>query len=410
MDAKQKVRRLVNGEEVTKLVQDLVKIPSHWAQELREKPIAEYLCDFFRQNEIDAYLQQVLPGRPNVVATIKGMGEGRSLMLNGHIDTVPPFGMEDPFSGTIRDGKLYGRGSSDMKSGVGTMAYAMALIKRSGIQLKGDLVYVGVIDEDAAADAGTHYLLEHGPLTDLAIVGEPTSLQPVVAHKGCDYFTVSFQGKSVHSSVPWNGASAIYAAAEFINRVETEMIPLWNEMTHPFLSAPTINCGLVQGCAKANMPFLMGKAPTFAGIIPDECKVYIDVRWLPSQSIPGIQAEFYARAEAVASKRENIHATVEYIDMPRPAMEISPDNPLVEAILKNSRDVLDRDYPIKGETYWGDSGLLYGYGKIPSIMYGPGDIGCAHADVEWVVVDELPKAALIYALTAIDVCGVQEDE
>lgn len=409
MSIKDRVRELVDAEEVTKLVQDLVRIPSHWAQDLREKPIAEYLCKFFQENGIESYLQEVLPGRPNVVATIKGHGGGRSLMLNGHIDTVPPFGMEDPFGASIRDGKLYGRGAADMKSGVGTMAYAMAILKRAGIRLKGDLVYVGVIDEDAAADAGTHYILEHGPLTDLAIVGEPTSLQPVVAHKGCDYFTVTFNGKSVHSSVPWNGANANFAAAEFMNLVEREMIPLWNGLTHPFLSAPTINCGLVQGCAKANLPFLLGKTPTFSGIIPDECKVYIDVRWLPSQSIPEIQEEFNVLAQRVASAREGITASVEFIDLPRPAMEISPDNPLVKAIQHNSRNVLGKEYPIKGETYWGDSGLLYGYGKVPSIMYGPGDIGCAHADVEWVNVDELPKASLIYALTALDVCGCEEE-
>ena len=112
----------------------------------------------------------------------------------------------------------------------------------------------------------------------------------------------------------------------------------------------------------------------------------------------------------MAGSRKGITATVEFIDMYRPAMEISPDNILVKSIQSNSRQVLCREYPVKGETYWGDSGLLYTLAGIPSVMYGPGDIGCAHSDVEWVKVDELPKAALIYPLTAMDVCQVAQEE
>ena len=213
---------------------------------------------------------------------------------------------------------------------------------------------------------------------------------------------------AVDSSVPWNGANANYAASEFIQRVEKEMIPRWSAKKHPFCSPPTINVGLIQGAAKANMPYLLGESPTFAGIIPDICKVHIDVRWIPTQTIKEIEDEFRVLAEEVAKQREGITSTVEFIDMYRPAMEIDPDNILVKSIQKNSREVLKKEYPIKGETYWGDSGLLCTLAGIPSIMYGPGDIGCAHSDVEWVEMDELSKAALIYALTAIDVCGVEE--
>ena len=410
MKAKDKVKALVNEEEAVSLLRDLVRIPSHWAQEKREKPISDFLYHYFQEEGIDTYQQEVFPGRPNVVAVLHGSGNGKSLMFNGHIDTVPPFGMDAPFEARVENGRIYGRGAADMKSGVASMAYAMKLLHKANIKLKGDLVYVGVIDEDAAGSAGTRYVVKNGPITDLAIVGEPTSLQPVVAHKGCDYFVVTFLGKSVHSSVPWNGASANYAAAEFIRKVETEMTPEWSKKTHPFCSPPTINVGLVQGAAQANKPFLLGQSPTFAGIIPDVCKVYIDVRWIPSQNIKEIEEEFRTLANQVVEKRQGISAKVEFIDMYRPAMEISPDNILVRSIQKNSKEVLHREYPVKGETYWGDSGLLYTLGGIPSIMYGPGDIGCAHSDIEWVEMDELAKAAIIYALTAIDVCGVEDEE
>ena len=180
MDAKERVKALVKDEEAIELVRKIVQIPSHWAQEKREKPISDYLLDYFMKAGIDAYQQEVYPGRPNVVAVLHGTGEGKSLMFNGHIDTVPPFGMEDPFGAVIKDGKMYGRGTADMKSGVATMAYAMKLLKDADVKLKGNLVYAGVIDEDAAGSEGTRYIVRNGPLTDLAIVGEPTSLQPVV--------------------------------------------------------------------------------------------------------------------------------------------------------------------------------------------------------------------------------------
>ena len=149
MDIKEKVKGLVKEEEVIQLLRDIVKIPSHLGQELREKPISDFTsqCNFSRKQEIETYQQEVFPGRPNVVAVIRGIGAGTSLMFNGHIDTVPPFGMEAPFSAEVREGRIYGRGTSDMKSGVASMAYAMKLLKESGVRLKGDVVYVGVIDE-----------------------------------------------------------------------------------------------------------------------------------------------------------------------------------------------------------------------------------------------------------------------
>jgi len=403
---KNKIAELVNQNEVIEIVKDLIRIPSHWAQEKREKPIAEYLLRLFEREGVETYLQEVYENRPNIVAILRGTGNGKSLMFNGHIDTVPPFGMEDPFSGVIKDGKLYGRGAADMKSGIGTMAYALILLKRANIKLKGDLVFVGVIDEDAAGSAGTRYIIEHGPLTDYAIVGEPTSLQPVTAHKGIDYFEVTFIGKSVHSSVPENGVNANLAAAEFISRIEEELMPVYSKKIHPLCGAPTINVTLIQGSAKANMPFLLGKSPTFAGIIPDICKVYIDIRWTPYQSVEELENDIKKLALKVQKNRSGIKADVNYIPLPRPAMEIAADNPLVQSIQSNSQCVLGSKFPIKGESYWGDSGLLYGLAKIPTIMYGPGDIGCAHSDVEWVDISELDAAALIYALTAIDICGV----
>jgi acetylornithine deacetylase/succinyl-diaminopimelate desuccinylase family protein len=401
-------KEAINEDEVLQIVRKLVKTESHWAYEEREKPIANVLKHLFEDEGIDVYLQEVIDGRPNVIATLHGSGGGNSLMFNGHIDTVPPFGMDAPFEAEVKDGKLFGRGSADMKSGVGTMAYALIILHRLGIKLKGDLVFAGVIDEDAAGSAGTRYIVDYGPKTDYAIVGEPTLLHPVTAHKGCDYFEVTFGGKSVHSSVPENGVNAVVAAADFITKVEKILIPEYKNIRHPLVGSPTINVGLVQGSALGNVPFLLGESPTFAGTIPDLCKVYIDVRWTPNQTIEGVTDDIRRIAELVMVDRPDVSIKVDYIPMSRPAMEIDADHKLVETMKGHISSVLGKEQSIRGETYWGDSGLLYGLAGIPTLMFGPGDIGCAHSDNEFIDISQLIPAVLTYLLTAIDVCGVEE--
>lgn len=401
-------KEAVKEDEVLQIVQKLVKTESHWAFNEREKPIANVLKTLFAEEGIDVYLQDVVDGRQNVIATLKGSGNGKSLMFNGHIDTVPPFGMDSPFEAEVKDGKLYGRGSADMKSGVGTMAYAMIILHRLGIKLKGDLVFAGVIDEDAAGSAGTRHLVDYGPKTDYAIVGEPTLLHPVTAHKGHDYFEVVLGGKSVHSSVPENGINAILAAADFITKIEKILIPEYKNIHHPLAGPPTINVGLVQGSALGNVPFLLGESPTFAGTVPDLCKVYMDVRWTPNQTIDGVTDDIQRIAELVKAERPDVRIKVNYIPMPRPALEIDANHELVQILKGHVSSVLGKEQSVKGETFWGDSGLLYGLAGIPTLMFGPGDIGCAHSDHEFIDISQLVPAVLTYLHTVIDICGVED--
>lgn len=404
-----KVGKAIKQEEVLQIIRDLVKIPSHWAQEKREIPIANHLKSLFESEGIDVYLQKVVDGRSNVIATLKGTGEGPSLMFNGHIDTVPPFGMDRPFDAIVQGNKLYGRGSVDMKSGVGTMAYALIILKRLGVKLKGDVIFAGVIDEDAAGSAGSRYIVEHGPLTDYAIVTEPTKFEPVTAHKGMDDFEIIFKGKSVHSSVPEKGINAIYAAADFVNKIEKNLIPRYNEIKHPLVGSPTINVGLIQGSAQANKPFLMGESETFSGIVPDVCHVYLDVRWTPNQTIEQVKRDIENIAQEVAHIRPKVDIKIKYIPRPRPAMEINPNNELVTVVQNNIKKVTGNLPSVKGETFWADSGLLYGLANIPTLMFGPGDIGVAHTDHEFIEIDSLAAATEVYVRSAIDICGIEKN-
>ncbi|MFB4168271.1 M20 family metallopeptidase [Virgibacillus sp. JSM 102003] len=403
-DLKSKVSEAVNPEEILQLVKKLISIPSHTSLKERETVIAGYLLNLFKSEGIDCYLQEVKDGRSNVIARLKGEGDGTSLMFNGHIDTVPPFGMSNPFSPTVKSGKLYGRGSADMESGVGTMAYALITLKRLGIKLNGDLVFAGVIDEESSESAGTHYIVNHGPKTDVAIVGEPTKLHATAAHKGCDYFEITFKGWSNHSSVPQNGTSAVLAAVEFVKKIEEVLDPKYAELDHPLVGSPTINIGAIQGSSIDNFPYLTGESSSFVGTVPGFCRLIMDVRWTPYQKIDDVTNDVKEIAKAIEQEKD-VNVEVNHI-LPHPAMEISSDHVLVQSVQKNIKETIGEKRPLHGEPFWGDSGLLYAHANTPTLLFGPGDIGCAHSDNEYIDVSELTPATIIYALTALDICGV----
>lgn len=400
----EEIRKYINGEELLKLTQDLIRIPSHTVYENREKEVAAYIADILEREGIEYCFQSADGDRCNVLATIRGNGTGKSLMLNGHMDTVPVAGMDDPFNPVIVDGNMYGRGSSDMKSGLAAMLYAVLTVHRMKVPLNGDLVLAGVIDEEAAKSTGSRVIAEKGPITDYAIIGEPSSLYPIIAHKGIDYFQIDFHGKAAHSSRPENGANAIYAAADFISAVKAVLIPEFDNLSHPYLGKPTINVGLMCGSAEINKPFLLQQSETFAGVVPDEASVFIDVRWIPGQSIPQIQSQLQALADSILPKNPGISAEVNYIPLPRPAMEISPEEALPQAILESISQVSPETAEFKGLSGFMDSGILYGVAGILSMVFGPGDLSVAHGINEKVEVEQIIKAAQIYTKTALDIC------
>lgn len=400
----EEINRHIDPDELVKLTQDLIRIPSHTAYDKREKEVAAFIADILRREGIGYRLQPADGDRCNIIATLKGNGTGKSLMLNGHMDTVPVAGMKDPFEPVIVDGYMHGRGSADMKSGLAAMLYCMLTVHRMGVCLDGDLVFAGVIDEEAAKSTGSRIIAREGPITDYAIIGEPSSLYPVIAHKGIDYFQLDFHGKAVHSSRPENGANAIYAAADFIGKVKSTLITEFDALSHPYLGKPTINVGLISGSAKINQPFLLQQSETFAGVVPDEASVFVDVRWIPGQTIAQIQDRLQELANSILGQNPGITAAVSYIPLPRPAMEISPEEELPQAIMANTRAVSPDTAHFKGLSGFMDSGILYGVAGIPSIVFGPGDLSVAHAVNETVAVEEIIKAAQIYTKTALDIC------
>lgn len=399
MDLENLLKEKVSQEELSNLISDLVKIPSTPDSENYEKDVAEFIYEFFQNEGIESKLQKVKDERPNVVAKIKGTGEGKSLMLTGHMDTVPAYDMDiEPFSGEIRDGKIFGRGSVDMKGPLACMILALVAIKRADIKLKGDLIFVGVIEEEYKS-FGTEYLVKNGPKADAAIVGEPTKLDIAAGHRGLEWLEITIEGKTAHGGTASEGINAISKAAKFISKVEEELLPQFAERTHDLIGPPTLNFGVIKG----------GTQPSS---VAGECKIQIDRRWTPLETLDQVFADLNGIIKELQKEDKDFKASVKRIPsnmatMDHKPMEISLDHPLVKKLQKATETIRKKKADIISFPGWTDASLISNFANIDTVVFGPGDISCAHSEVEYIDYKEAYQGFLIYSLIALDFCEVK---
>lgn len=398
MDLENLLKEKVSQEELNNLISDLVKIPSTPDSENYEKDVAEFIYEFFQNEGIESELQKVKDERPNVVAKIKGAGE-KSLMLTGHMDTVPAYDMDiEPFSGEIRDGKIFGRGSVDMKGPLACMILALVAIKRADIKLKGDLIFVGVIEEEYKS-FGTEYLVKNGPKADAAIVGEPSKLDIAAGHRGLEWLEITIEGKTVHGGTASEGINAISKAAKFISKVEEELLPQFAERTHDLIGPPTLNFGVIKG----------GTQPSS---VAGECKIQIDRRWTPLETLDQVFADLNGIIKELQKEDKDFKASVKRIPsnmatMDHKPMEISLDHPLVKKLQKATETIRKKKADIISFPGWTDASLVSNFANIDTVVFGPGDISCAHSEVEYIDYKEAYQGFMIYSLIALDFCEVK---
>lgn len=392
-------RELISEQEIVDLIRDLVRIPSYPGVECQETGVAEYIHRFFEREGIESEVIPVIDGRCNVVARIKGTGGGKTLLLTGHMDTVPPYDMPgNPFEVKIQDRRMTGRGVVDMKGAIACMIAAMAAIKRAGIELKGDLVFAGVIDEENKSE-GTISLIKSGIKADAAIVGEPSQLDICVGHRGLEWFEFYFRGKTVHGGKQKEGINAINKAAKFMLRVEQELLPRIEGRKHPVIGESSMNYGLIRGGTQPS---------TVAG----DCILQIDRRWIPGEKYEDVVAEYQRIIDAVKKEDRDFDASIKVMDVSlmedgfiHEPMEIDLDHPIVEVLSKAVLQASGREPGKVSFTAWSDGGLLSTYAKIPTIILGPGDLESAHSAEEFLDIDEVVPAAYAYGAAAIWFCG-----
>lgn len=372
------------------LLRELVRVdsrnPSLVAGAPGEGAIARLLHELLQSWGFDVSLQDAAPGRPNVIASRRGRGGGRSLLLNGHLDVVGVDGMtHSPFDAAVRDGRLYGRGASDMKGGVAAMCAAAARVPAS---LRGDVIVTAVVDEEWQS-LGTSALLAAGVRADAAIVTEPTGLALMPAHKGFAWLQVTVHGRAAHGS-RWDlGIDAIRHVGLLLaelDRVDLEELP---RRMHPLLGRASLHAATIQG-------------GTGLSTYPDRCVVSVERRTLPGESAAQVRQEMLDACERVRAARPEFRADVDVL-FTQPPSDVASDAPLMREL----GSLLERrglSITPRGMSAWTDAALLNEAG-IPAICFGPGDMGLAHAAEESIEVAQVEQATDILAEFIPAWCG-----
>lgn len=359
------------------LAQELIRIDSRnpaLAPDSRgERAVATALAATLESWGFSVDIHDAAPGRANVVARA-GRATGRSLMLNGHLDVVGVAGMTHaPFGGEVRGGRLYGRGAADMKGGLAAMSAAAARAARRGIS--GEVIVAAVADEEHMS-AGTRELLRRGVRADAAIVGEPTGLAIMPAHKGFAWIEIEVHGRAAHGSRYDVGVDAILdggVVLDELSSIERDTLPT---RSHPLLGRPSLHISTIEGGSGWST-------------YPDRCVIRVERRTLPNESADEPLAEVRAAIARARERRPSLTAEARLVLSQAPS-DVPANAPIVRA-LADALTARSEHVTVGGMTAWTDAALLNEAG-IPAICFGPGDITLAHAAEEWVDAGEIERA------------------
>lgn len=354
-----------------------------------EGPTVEVLESACRSRGLEVTITTVEPGRPNLRAVLPG-GNGPGLLLLGHTDVVPVGDgwSVPPFAAEVRNGRLFGRGSADMKGGLAACVVAMSAIARAGVSLTGPVELVAVVDEEETGK-GIRHQLAQGDLGGFAacIVAEPTDLQTIIAARGDSFVEVSVSGRSAHSGHPSDGINAIYGGSAVIAEIERIHHEL-DADAHPLVGPATWSVGQVRG-------------GTGTSTVPSECVITADRRLLPQEVAADVLEDLTARVEKLGLRARGLGVEVR-MTMDMPGFETPADHRLVRV---SSRAVVDAggpDLPLAGWTAACDGGYVARDAGVPVVVLGPGSVANqAHRADESVPLQDLLMAARTYALCAL---------
>lgn len=354
-------------KSVVELAQALIRIPSvnpdgdPGIPNPGEKVCAEFVGEWCRSLGAEVEFHEVFPDRPNVVARFAAKSTGKKrLLLAPHTDTVSVIGMTiDPFSGELRDGKIWGRGASDTKGPMAAMLWALHECRDELADLSHEIWFAGLMGEEAGLH-GSKALAERQAF-DFVIVGEPTDLRTVNCHKGQAWFDLTTTGKACHGSQPERGVNAIYKMQDVIAFIRSELEPMLKRQTHPVLGHSTASLGVIQGGSKAN-------------IVPDYCRAQLDCRLVPGGSADEMVEKFAAAFPDLLVK----------VSHSKP-LDTPADHPIVRVLNETGA-------PCTGAPWFCDAAAFAAKG-VPGVALGPGSIEQAHTADEWIKVADLEAGA-----------------
>ncbi len=352
-----------------------------------EKEIAGFIAGSLQSLGLKTEIFGPEPGRASVVGTLKGSGGGRSLMLNAHCDTVDVAGMQEPFSAAIRGGKLYGRGSFDMKGSLAACMAAAKALAGERTRLRGDVLVAAVADEEYGS-LGTRDLIGRVKV-DGAIVTEPTALNTCLAHKGYLWIAVEVAGRAAHGSKFDLGIDANMKMGAFLHELAKLEKDLRARRPHPLVGPPSLHAAMLSGGSGLS---------TYAA----RSTLHIERRTIPGETETQAVDEIQQIVDRLAAADRDFRATVKAYFV-RDPFEAAPDASIVKAVDRAALSVLGHAPAHVGDTPWMDAALLQAAG-VDTVVFGPAGAG-AHADVEWVDLESVEKLAEILAEAAADYCG-----
>jgi acetylornithine deacetylase len=402
-------------DKAIKFLQDMVAIPSVTGDEGR---IQTFIFDYLKKLglEVDMWesdwealkkhpgyipVDRGYEGRPNIVATWKGIGGGRSLLLNGHTDVIPVGNGEgwsdNPWSAKVKDGRLYGRGSCDMKSGVASHILAVDFLKSAGFQLKGDVLINIVIDEEVSGH-GTLDTVIRGYTADAGISGETSGLAVQPACIGRIWFEIEIQGKPAGIQRRYQGVSGIELGYKITKAVEALEAKRVATVKHRLYPKPI-----------DALPCMIGAfhSGSFPSSFPATCLLKGSMATVPGEDHEGVKrtlVEHIAKVAAEDDWMKDHPPTVHFVGYDAQASEIPVDHPIVLTVSRNYTEVTGHPAEISGRQGAADTRFLNLYGHTPTVIFGPGSTAVMHSDDEYVSIDDYIAAIKVMALSIYDWC------
>jgi putative selenium metabolism hydrolase len=388
-----------NLEYAISFLQRLIQTPSPSGEEgeASEVTAEEMRTSGFDEVAVDRF--------DDAMGTIKGAGAGRSILLNGHLDHVPPGEMDEPYSARLMDGSafgvegevVYGRAASDMKGALAAMVMAGKVIKNLDIQLEGDFKVAAVALEEVGGDGTKATIEESGFTADLVVIGEATEMRVALGHRGGAGADVVVKGRSCHASAPERGINALYKATEIISRIRSDLIPKLPE--HPLYGKTSI------AITKISVK------PNTGNVVPEECTFHIDCRNTPNYSASALAKDLEGlfasmkevdpelEAEVVITRRPGTRSFTGFYTNPE-------EHPIAQEAIGAVSEGLGQETETKVWTFATD-GKFYAWEGTPVIGFGPGEERFAHTRQDNVRIDEYLESIKVYAWLACKICGVK---
>ncbi len=382
----------VDASEIIDLLKGLIRInsvnPSLVPGAPGEAEIAEHIGEFMSGIGLETMVEDVEPGRCNAVGILRGTGGGPTLMLNGHTDTVGIDYMEiDPLDPVVEKGRMYGRGTFDMKGGLAAILAATEAVVDSGVEFRGDLVVAAVCDEEYAS-IGTERVVDQ-VRADAAIIGEPTELNILVAHKGFAWVDIETRGVAAHGSAWQVGVDAIAKMGKVQVGLERLQEETFMKKKHALVGPPSVHSSIIQGGRELST-------------YPDQCRLQLERRLIPGETREEVDEEMRRLLSSIHELDPKFDGSHE-ITFFRGPMEVSPDEGICR-LLSNCAEEVTGERPVfVGGSGWLDTQIIWGRGT-PAVAFGPVGSG-AHSAVEYVEVDSVIKAARILERVVHRFCG-----